>query len=85
MERRAVLLGLLASALIGSADPADARSGGKRRRRRRARGLPGASGGFHDREATSSGECPCNGGKVCTGKRGGRYCITSSGRKRYGV
>lgn len=33
----------------------------------------------------TSGECPCNGGKVCVGPRGGRYCITSSGNKRYGV
>ncbi len=29
--------------------------------------------------------CPCGGGKVCVGPRGGRYCITSGGNKRYGV
>lgn len=34
---------------------------------------------------TTTGECPCNGGKVCVGPRGGRYCITSGGNKRYGV
>ncbi len=34
---------------------------------------------------TTTGECPCNGGRVCVGPRGGRYCITSSGNKRYGV
>ena len=27
--------------------------------------------------------CPCNGNKLCTGPRGGRYCITSGGNKRY--
>jgi len=27
--------------------------------------------------------CPCSGSKLCTGPRGGRYCITSSGNKRY--
>lgn len=28
--------------------------------------------------------CPCGSGSVCTGPRGGRYCITSGGNKRYG-
>jgi uncharacterized protein YgiM (DUF1202 family) len=31
------------------------------------------------------GSCPCSGSNVCVGPRGGRYCITSSGNKRYGV
>lgn len=31
------------------------------------------------------GTCPCSGGNVCIGPRGGRYCITSGGNKRYGV
>jgi len=31
------------------------------------------------------GSCPCSGGNVCIGPRGGRYCITSGGNKRYGV
>lgn len=31
------------------------------------------------------GTCPCSGNRVCIGPRGGRYCITSSGSKRYGV
>lgn len=29
-------------------------------------------------------ECPCGSGSVCVGPRGGRFCITSSGKKRYG-
>ena len=29
--------------------------------------------------------CPCSGSHVCIGPRGGRYCITSGGNKRYGV
>ena len=29
--------------------------------------------------------CPCSGNYVCIGPRGGRYCITSGGNKRYGV
>lgn len=27
--------------------------------------------------------CPCSGSRNCTGPRGGRYCITSGGNKRY--
>lgn len=30
-------------------------------------------------------DCPCRGNRVCIGPRGGRYCITSGGNKRYGV
>lgn len=29
--------------------------------------------------------CPCSGNNICIGPRGGRYCITSGGNKRYGV
>lgn len=29
--------------------------------------------------------CPCSGRQVCVGPRGGRYCITRAGNKRYGV
>ena len=29
------------------------------------------------------GSCPCSGSFNCTGKRGGQYCITSGGNKRY--
>lgn len=41
--------------------------------RSRARGHP------------DGGICPCSGNNVCIGPRGGRYCITSGGNKRYGV
>ncbi|MNE97115.1 hypothetical protein D3C80_1954150 [compost metagenome] len=33
----------------------------------------------------SGGGCSCSGGNVCYGSRGGRYCITSGGHKRYGI
>lgn len=33
----------------------------------------------------SDGSCPCSGSRVCIGPRGGRYCITSGGNRRYGV
>lgn len=35
--------------------------------------------------SSPSSGCPCGGGNVCVGPRGGRYCITSGGNKRYGV
>ncbi|MBH2886588.1 SH3 domain-containing protein [Serratia marcescens] len=34
---------------------------------------------------SSIGSCPCSSGNICIGPRGGRYCITSGGNKRYGV
>ena len=34
---------------------------------------------------SGSSSCPCSGNHVCIGPRGGRYCITSGGNKRYGV
>lgn len=37
------------------------------------------------RSSSSSSGCPCSGSQVCIGPRGGRYCITSGGNKRYGV
>ncbi|MPM59999.1 hypothetical protein SDC9_106845 [bioreactor metagenome] len=37
------------------------------------------------RTADSGSGCPCGGGKVCVGPRGGRYCIMSGGNKRYGI
>lgn len=38
-----------------------------------------------DGGSSRSGSCPCSGRHICTGPRGGRYCITSGGNKRYGV
>lgn len=35
------------------------------------------------RPALEPAACPCDSAKVCTGKRGGRYCIGPSGAKRY--
>lgn len=48
-------------------------------RRLRHRRHSSSFGGFED------SSCPCSGRRVCIGPRGGRYCITRSGRKRYGV
>lgn len=36
-------------------------------------------------ESPYDGDCSCAGGNVCFGPRGGRYCITSGGNKRYGI
>lgn len=37
------------------------------------------------RQGGYAGTCPCSGSNVCIGPRGGRFCITSGGNKRYGV
>lgn len=39
----------------------------------------------HSRSYSASGSCPCGSGNICIGPRGGRYCITSGGNKRYGM
>jgi hypothetical protein len=39
----------------------------------------------HSNSRRYGGACPCSGNNVCIGPRGGRYCITSGGNKRYGV
>jgi hypothetical protein len=39
----------------------------------------------HRARSAFDGSCPCSGSRVCIGPRGGRYCITSGGNKRYGV
>ncbi len=33
--------------------------------------------------SNSSSECPCSGSNNCVGPRGGTYCITPSGNKKY--
>lgn len=86
MNRRNFIISLLAVATVGLEEPAEARrrkSG--RRRSRSSRALRGHSGSIGSRGISDSGSCPCNGGDVCVGPRGGRYCITSGGNKRYGV
>ncbi len=45
----------------------------------------GGSAGYavpRSRPSTGGG-CPCSGSNNCYGPRGGRYCITSGGNKRY--
>lgn len=37
------------------------------------------------RDSYDNQGCPCSGSNVCIGPRGGRYCITRGGNKRYGV
>lgn len=83
MNRRLWLGSVIALAVVGIPDDAAAkgrkRSSGKRRSARRGSTASGTRG------TTESGDCPCNGGRVCVGPRGGRYCITRGGNKRYGV
>ena len=31
----------------------------------------------------AQGACPCSSGDMCTGPRGGRYCLTPAGNKSY--
>lgn len=52
----------------------------------RSRSQGGGSGARSSRPRQyAGGSCPCSGSNICIGPRGGRYCITSGGNKRYGV
>lgn len=47
-------------------------------------GAPGLLGSSNDdMQPTLTGECSCRGGNYCTGPRGGRYCMTDTGKKSY--
>jgi len=37
----------------------------------------------HSEVATKNQDCPCTGGAICVGPKGGSYCVTSSGVKKY--
>lgn len=53
-------------------------------KKRKAKRVRGFSGGISkQRRETDNGSCPCSGSKICVGPRGGTYCITSGGNKRY--
>lgn len=67
----------VASRHIGATKPVSLASSvpKKAAKKKKRRSGGGASGGY----------CPCGSGMICTGPRGGRYCITSGGNKRYGV
>jgi hypothetical protein len=82
--RITLALGALALAFSGCiAEQADA----KRRYSYAKKSKRAKTGGYsaYGSRGTTAGSCPCNGGDVCIGPRGGRYCITSGGNKRYGV
>lgn len=52
-----------------------------RRRNYRASSAPRSQVGVT--QFNSGSDCPCSGTANCYGRRGGRYCITSGGNKRY--
>lgn len=67
------------SRAYGPSARADRRGSSPRRSARRSRSKSAPIRAF------GGSSCPCSGGNVCVGPRGGRYCITSGGNKRYGV
>lgn len=44
---------------------------------------PGRGAGLAPAPAGPGGNCPCHSGRLCTGPRGGRYCLTPAGNKSY--
>lgn len=83
MNRRLWLASMVALVVVGLPDTGEAKGRKRASRKRTSRRRGWSSSGT--RGTTESGDCPCNGGRVCVGPRGGRYCITRGGNKRYGV
>lgn len=48
-----------------------------------ALGIMGGSSRSPQMGPSSSKDCSCRDGRYCTGPRGGRYCLTDSGKKSY--
>lgn len=67
-----------AATIDGSAPRQKARHASVAAARSVSRSMPSA-------RVSSSNACSCASHGVCTGPRGGRYCLTSGGAKRYGV
>lgn len=34
-------------------------------------------------QQSAGNDCPCGTGRICTGKRGGQFCWSNTGKKRY--
>lgn len=85
--RRGLFTALVAAALMPAV--AQARGGGGRRSsgsssRSSGRSSRRSSGaGYGSAGGYSDGDCACGSGNICTGPRGGRYCLTASGNKNY--
>lgn len=82
MNRRLLLASIVAVAVAASPERVEAKGKSKPTRKRSARRRGGS---LSPARGTTTGSCPCNGGRVCIGPRGGRYCITRGGNKRYGA
>jgi hypothetical protein len=65
-----------------SPPPARRSSGASSRHRSRSSGSTSTRRSYGGDFGSS---CPCSSSRICIGPRGGRYCITSGGNKRYGV
>ncbi len=50
---------------------------------RPAQGAAAASAAAQAQARPQVEDCPCEADRTCVGPRGGRYCFTASGRKRY--
>lgn len=70
----------LGSGAVGKSSYAPAKKKRSSSTRRSTGSKSGGASRFYN-----GGECPCSGSNICIGPRGGRYCITSGGNKRYGV
>lgn len=71
MSRKSLLVAVLVGALVGWCGWIVAKSVGV------------WSDALAEDEPISATDCQCSGVRLCTGPRGGRFCIDDSGNKRY--
>ena len=86
-QSRAPILGTSQAQIWTGTGTTTKRTRSSTRKSTRSKRSSGGSRGYRLRGGGEyqSGSCPCSGSNVCIGPRGGRYCITSGGNKRYGV
>ncbi len=88
-QSRAPILGTSDAQIWTGAGTSSKRSrSATKRATTRSKRSSGSSRGYRLRGSGGNNwdsSCPCSGSNICIGPRGGRYCITSGGNKRYGV
>lgn len=84
------ILVLLQIIFLTQAEARGGRGGGKSfsnhsysAKRKSSHGRNSYRSSSNNSSSNGSSECPCSGSNNCVGSRGGTYCITSGGNKRY--
>ena len=78
----AVLI-LLQTVFLSQAEARGGKSSGGHSYSSKSKSSKSYGSGYGGSSSNNSSGCPCSGSNDCVGPRGGTYCITSGGNKRY--